>query len=190
MRPQFLPLFLALLSLPTLTNSEQPTSPPTRVPVVFSGGYTTDPRDGGRPVLLIASALHVPPDVFREAFSHVRPAKPNVGPTDAEAHANKSALLSALGKFGVTNQRLDEVSNYYRYDGAHGQLWPHQPATANALVVQGVVVGYEVIQPGSGYLCPPTVTIPQMPNATARVELLFDQDFARNGSVSSIHLVR
>lgn len=33
----------------------------TRVPVVFSGGHETDPRDHGRPVVLIAGALGIPP---------------------------------------------------------------------------------------------------------------------------------
>ena len=45
----------------------------TRAPVVFSGGHETDPRDRGRPVILIAAALGVPADVFRAAFTHVHP---------------------------------------------------------------------------------------------------------------------
>src|SRR6476620_10797851 len=99
-------------------------APTTRVPIVFSGGHETDPRDRGRPVILIASALGVPPEVFREAFSHVHPAPPGRGPTPEEARRNKDALLGALSKYGVTNERLDEVSNYYRYRRDHGELWP------------------------------------------------------------------
>src|SRR5580700_3035865 len=75
----------------------------TRVSVVFSGGHETDPRDGGRPVGLIAAALGVKPEVFRDAFSHIHPAAPNVGPTGDEARKNKAALMEALGKYGITN---------------------------------------------------------------------------------------
>ena len=40
--------------------SPVPTTPDVRqVPVVFTGGYETDPRDRGRPVILVASALGV-----------------------------------------------------------------------------------------------------------------------------------
>ncbi len=46
-----------------------------KVPVTFSGGHGTDPRDYGRPVVLIAAALKVKPEVFRKAFSGVRPAR-------------------------------------------------------------------------------------------------------------------
>ena len=45
------------------------------VAVVFSGGHETDGRDGGRPVILIAAALKVKPEVFRAAFSGVHPAR-------------------------------------------------------------------------------------------------------------------
>src|SRR5437667_1129886 len=87
----------------------------TRVPVVFSGGHETDPRDGGRPVVLIAAALGVTPEVFREAFSHVRPAPAGREPEPGQVRQNKAALLAALAKHGVTNEKLDTVSNYYRY---------------------------------------------------------------------------
>src|SRR5947209_5523361 len=46
----------------------------TRIPVTFAGGHETDPRDRGRPVVLIAAALGVPADVFRAAFRNVTPA--------------------------------------------------------------------------------------------------------------------
>src|SRR6478736_1641922 len=68
-----------------------------RVAVVFSGGYDTDPRDKGRPVVLVAGALGVTPEVFRDAFSRVHPAGPGRGgPTREEAQANKAVLMSAL----------------------------------------------------------------------------------------------
>ena len=86
----------------------------TTVPVTFSGGHETDPQDHGRPVGLVAAALGVKPEVFRQAFSGVTPAK-NGKPSPEEAQRNKAALMKVLGPYGVTNERLDEVSNYYRY---------------------------------------------------------------------------
>src|SRR5438552_11396179 len=62
----------------------------TRVPVVFSGGHETDLRDGGRPVVLIAAALGVTPEVFREAFSHVRPAPAGREPEPGQVRQNKA----------------------------------------------------------------------------------------------------
>ncbi len=168
---------------------DQPAKPPkdvTRVAVVFSGGHETDARDGGRPVGLIAAALGVPPEVFREAFSHVHPADPNVGPTGDEARQNKAALLGALGKYGITNERLDKVSNYYRYNRGRGELWRTQSAAANALVKDGAIVGYELVSGGSGYSSPPTVTVPNLKSVAAEVKLAFGTKFENNGAVSAI----
>ena len=83
------------------------------VPLVFSGGHEIGRNDFGRPVPLIAAALGVTPDQFREAFRGVTPAKGR-GPTGAEAQKNKAVLMKVLGPLGVTNERLDEVSDYYR----------------------------------------------------------------------------
>jgi len=159
----------------------------TKVPVVFSGGHETDGRDRGRPVVLVAGALGVPPEVFREAFSHVHPAGPDSGgPTHEEARANKAALMSVLAKYGITNDRLDTVSNRYRYVRSHDEMWPTAPAVANALVQNGVVTGYEVVSGGFGYSSPPTVTVPNVKAAPAKVELSFGKDFESNGAVSKI----
>ena len=159
----------------------------TRVPVVFSGGHETEGVDHGRPVILIAAALGVAPEVFREAFSHVHPAGPGSGgPTDAEARQNKAALMNALGKYGVTDERLNEVSNYYRYPPGRGGLWKNKAASANALIKDGAVVGYEVTSGGSGYTSPPTVTVPNLPAAAAKVELSFGKDMDSNGAVTAI----
>lgn len=161
----------------------------TRVPVVIFGGHDTDPRDGGRPVILVASALGVPSEVFREAFTHVHPAGPGSGgPTREEARANKAALMSALGKYGVTNERLDEVSNYYRYVRSRGELWKVKQASANALVQNGVITGFEIVNPGAGYSTPPTITVPKMNGVKAQVKLSFNKDLASNGSISAITL--
>lgn len=161
----------------------------TKVPVVFSEGHDTDGRDRGRPVILIAGALGVTPEVFRDAFSRVHPAGPDRGPTAEEARANKAALMSALGKHGITNDRLDEVSNYYRYARSRGEMWPTKSAEANAIVKNGVVTGFEIVSGGSGYSSAPTVSVPGVPGFAAKAELSFGKDFKTNGSVSSIKVV-
>jgi hypothetical protein len=160
----------------------------TRVPAEISGGHETDPRDGsgGRPVILIAAALGVTSDVFREAFSHVRPAHRDGGPTGEEARANKAALMNALGKYGITNDRLDEVSNYYRYRRDKGQMWTHRDASANALVKNGAVVGYEIVDGGAGYSSTPTVTVPGVSAASAKVDVSYGKNLKTNGAITAI----
>jgi hypothetical protein len=188
---KLLPIFAVLpvfaLAALAARAADSPAGNVTRVPVVFSEGHDTDPRDHGRPVILVAGALAVPPEVFREAFSHVHPAGPDSGgPTRDEARANKAALMSVLGKYGITNDRLDEVSNRYRYVKSHGQMWPTKEAVANALVQNGVITGYEIISGGFGYSSPPTVTVPNIKGQAPKVELAFGKDFEANGSVSAI----
>ncbi|MBI3880586.1 MAG: hypothetical protein HY301_11065 [Verrucomicrobia bacterium] len=178
-------IVFATLSAPA-ANKELPKDV-TRVPVVISGGHETDPRDHGRPVVLVASALGVTSEVFREAFSRVHPAGPGSGgPTGDEARANKAVLMAALGKHGITNDRLDEVSNFYRYPPGSRNLWKHTPAVANALVQNGVVIGYEVVSGGAGYTTPPTVTVPNVKDAAVKVTLSFGKKFESNGSISTI----
>jgi len=126
-----------------------------RVPVTFSGGHETDPRDRGRPVVLIAAALGVPAQVFRDAFSHVRPAPAGTRPSGQQVRKNKESLLTTLGPYGVTNDRLDEVSNYYRYVRSRGEMWPTKPAAAYAEVEQGKIVRFVIIKAGAGYSSPP-----------------------------------
>lgn len=157
----------------------------TRVPVVFSGGHETDPRDHGRPVVLIAGALGVPPEVFRDAFSRVHPADPEKGPVPAEAQANKAALLATLEKYGVTNERLDQVSDYYRYVASRHQSWPTQSAVANAMIQNGRIIGYEIVNGGSGYSSNPDIIVPGFPSHAA-VEFAYGKSFEKNGSIRSI----
>ena len=158
----------------------------TRVPVTFAGGHETLEVDRGRPVVLIAAALGVAPAVFREAFSRVKPAGPGRGPTGDEARQNKAALLGALGKYGVTNERLDEVSDFYRYPPGRGGVWKSAPASANALVKNGAIIGYEITDSGTGYSSPPAVSVAGFADAHPKVELNFGKDFASNGAVKSI----
>lgn len=161
----------------------------TRRPVVFSNGHETVPVDHGRPVALIAAALGVKDEVFREAFSHVHPAGPGSGgPTDAEARANKAALMKALGKFGITDERINTVSNFYRYPPGSHNLWRNQPAAANALVKDGGIVGFEITSPGYGYTTPPNVSVPGMADVSATVKLAYGKDMEANGAVAEITL--
>ena len=159
-----------------------------QVQVLITGGHDTDPRDGGRPVALIASALGVPSEVFREAFSHVNPASAGTEPNPIQVKLNKSALLDALGPYGITNDFLDEVSNYYRYNRSAGETWPQTPATAEAIITDGVVTGIKIINPGSGYTTPPTITILNS-DVTATAALSFTKDFSTNGSIAPITIV-
>ncbi len=164
-------------------------STPARVPVVFADGYDTEGRDRGRPVVLIAAALGVPPEVFREAFTHVRPAGPGEGgPSPERARENKADLMSALAPYGITNERLDEVSNHYRYARERGERWPTKPAVAFALVADGTITGFEIADGGSGYSSPPTVTVPGFPQMKASARLTFGKEFDKNGSVAAITL--
>lgn len=153
--------------------------------IQFVGGYETDRRDGGRPVVLIASALGLPSEVFREAFSHVHPAR-GEEPTTERVHSNKQALLSRLEQYGITNERLDEVSNYYRYMGARGETWRHVAASGYAVVSHGVVTGITITNPGAGYSSAPTVVVDGLGQIDAKVTLAFSQDFAKNGSILSV----
>ena len=96
----------------------------------------------------------------------------------------------ALGKYGITNDRLDTVSNFYRYPPGSKSLWKNQPATASALVKDGAVIGYELTSGGSGYTTPPTVSVPDIKGATTKVELSFSKDFETNSAVSAITVER
>lgn len=93
------------------------------VQLTITGGHETVPADHGRPVVLIASALGVKPEVFRTAFSRVMPAPGGTKPTAEQVRQNKEARLVALSPYGVTNELLDRVSDYYRYRPESGKLW-------------------------------------------------------------------
>ncbi len=137
-------------------------------------------------MVLVAGAFGVASDVFREAFSHVRPAPAGTEPDPEQVRKNKSALMAALGRHGITNERLDTVSNYYRYVRGRGEMWPTKPAVAFALVKDGVVTGYEITSGGSGYSSAPAVSVPGVKGSRAEVQLSFDKLFEKNGAVSTI----
>lgn len=184
-----LPL-LALVAAPGLAQSVPRSAPvraqEARVAVVFTGGYETDPHDRGRPVVLIAAALGVPSEVFRAAFRNVRPAPAGQEPDPEQVRRNKDALLNALGGYGVTNERLDTVSNYYRYNGRRGEMWRHRPAAAYATVRDGKVTGFTLTDPGAGYSSPPQVTLPGMERLGIAATLAYGPEFDKNGSIKAL----
>ena len=157
--------------------------------VVFRGGYETDRRDGGRPVALIDAALGVKPQVFRDAFSRVTPARGGDGPSPALARRNKQVLMDALGKHGITNDRLDEVSNFYRYRPEGGELWRHAPARATAVIEDGRVTGLRITSAGYGYLTPPRVTVAGHEDIRIEATLGFSTDLRKNGRVTELKIV-
>jgi hypothetical protein len=159
------------------------------VPLVFTGGHVVGTNDFCRPVPLIAAALGVQPDEFRQAFSGVRPAKGRP-PTRDEARKNKQALMQVLGPLGVTNDRLDDVSDYYRYRPQKGELWPTKPAKGYAVVEEGQIKKLVITEPGSGYSSPPQVTIKGLPGVTLEATLHFDPEFSKNGSIESVEAVQ
>ncbi len=160
-----------------------------KIPITFSGGHDTDRKDGGRPVVLIAAALGVKTEVFREAFSGVTPARGR-GPTGEEARKNKAALMKVLQPHGITNDRLDEVSDYYRYRPQAGELWTNKAAKAHAIVLDGKIKEIVVTQPGAGYSTPPKATLAGMDGVELRATLSFGKDLKTNGSVSGIEVTK
>lgn len=158
-----------------------------KIPVTFSGGHETDPKDGGRPVALVAAALGVKPEVFRKAFSGVTPARDGK-PSPEHARRNKEALMKVLKPHGVTNDRLDEVSNYYRYRPQERELWPTTAANAHAVVEDGKIKKIVVTDPGSGYSTPPQAIVQGMEEIQLKVTLKFGKDLKKNGSVGSVEV--
>ena len=156
--------------------------------IVFRDGDETDPREHGRPVALVAAAPGVPDQVFRDAFSHVRPARGG-SPTPARARANKKVLMQALGPYGVTNRRLDEVSDYYRCNRSRGEHWPHTPAAAVAVIQGDSVTGISITNPGSGYSSPPRVRVAGYPQVRVTAHLALGTDLRTNGRITALRLV-
>ena len=153
--------------------------------VIFRGGYDTDPRDHGRRVSLIAAALGVSDEVFRQAFKAVTPSRWGA-PSPLLAQANKKVLLDALGTHGVSNERLDAVSDYYRYNGSSGEIWKHSAAAATAIITDGEVVGFTITNAGAGYLTAPTVSVVGYGNVQVEICIEFSNDFNTNGRVTSL----
>lgn len=158
--------------------------------VTISGGYELDPRDMGRPVVLIAAGLGVPTEVFREAFSHVRPAGAGTQPSEQRVHSNKAALLKVLAPYGVTNEDLDRVSDYYRYVQSAGEMWPTTAAELELVRdANGKISAVKVINGGSGYSSTPTIRFAEYPNLQLEITMHYGKDLASNGSIAEIKVI-
>ena len=99
---------------------------------------------------------------------------------------NKQVLLDKLAKYGVTNDRLDEVSNYYRYRRSNGETWKHRAAAGYAIVKNGKIISLTITDAGAGYTVPPEVTLDAFPNAHLTATLLLCTDLKTNGSIKSL----
>ena len=177
-------LFTSLIAISAIACAET-----KQIPITFTGGHETDPRDHGRPVVLVAAALGVAPEVFRKAFSGVHPAQGR-GPTPEEAQRNKDALLSVLGPYGITNDQLDEASNFYRYRPESGRLWRHRDAEGIATVVDGKVVSIKLTQPGWGYSSAPVAQVVGFERVPIRVQVSYSKQFEKNGSITVLALTK
>jgi hypothetical protein len=162
----------------------------TTVPVRVGGGHATDPRDHGRPVVLVAAGLGVPSDVFRRAFSGVTPAAAGQEPEPGQVDRNKQALLDVLRPYGVTNDELDRVSNHYRYNGSAGETWAATPAVLRATVRDGKVVSVRVLSGGAGYSSRPTLTVPGHPSARLQATVAYDRELSRNGRIARVAILQ
>ena len=179
----------AATASPTTKPADAAKSDGTKIPITFAGGHDTDPPDHGRPVVLIAAALGVPDEVFRETFTHVTPASGGREPKPDQVRRNKEALMKGLSPYGVTNDRLDTVSNFYRYNASRGQMWRNTPATAYAIFKDGAVIAITITDAGAGYSSEPRATIEGMSGVTLKVTLSFGTDFKQNGSIKEISVV-
>jgi len=163
------------------------TFPPTgALDTQIRGGHDTNPVDHGRPVILISSALGVPEAVFRDAFSRVHPAPGGQEPDPAQVDRNKQALLNTLAPYGVQNDRLDEVSNFYRYQPESGYLWQHREARISISLVKGKPPKTIVIDAGCGYSSKPKITVPGHPEILVSAEVRFTKNLATNGSLQKV----
>lgn len=85
---------------------------------------------------------------------------------------------------GVTNERLDEASDYYRYRPQNGELWTHADAAGYAVVANGRMQRIVLTSPGAGYSSPPVATVDvNGVNTSLKVTVKFEKDLKKNGSV-------
>jgi len=179
-------LAVGFLFLNPIQNQLDAAGKAQRVKVEFVGGHETVKVDRGRPVVLIAGALGVRPEVFRNAFSRVRPAPQGQRPTREREMQNKRVLLDALSRYGITNRQLDAVSNYYRYNPGRGEMWPTRPAVAYAYIEDGVITRFEIKDGGSGYSSVPQLKVSGKFVRDAEIQLSYTKQFKTNGSINAI----
>ena len=175
-------VLVSLMAAPAMPQANSPA-------ITIGGGHDTLGVDRGRPVILVAAGLGVPPQVFRDAFSHVRPAPAGQEPDPEQVRRNKRALMDALAKYGVTNELLDSVSNYYRYPPGRGNIWRNRVAKIEAIVKGNAVTGFRVVDGGAGYTSVPTISVEGHPEVKAVVTVAYGKDLKTNGSISKVELI-
>ena len=180
-----LPLSATVGAALWMTRANHAEAAETKATVTITGGHEIARGDFGRPVVLIAAALGVKPEVFREAFSGVTPSR-NGPPSREEAQKNKAALMRVLAPHGITNDRLDEVSNYYRFRPQNDELWKHRPAAAHAIIENGQVKQVVLTDPGHGYSTPPQFSVAGHPDVQVDATLEFSQIFEKNGVIKAV----
>ncbi len=97
--------------------------------------------------------------------------------------------MSVLGPLKVTNDRLDEVSNYYRYRPEKRELWPTKQAKAYAAVEDNKIKKIVVTEPGAGYSSPPKATVKGFDKLRLETKVKFETDLKKNGGVASVEVV-
>jgi len=118
----------------------------------------------------------------------VKPAPAGTIPGHQRVQENKAKLMRVLGPKGITNDRLDEVSDYYRYNRRFEKLWRTRPASIYAVVDEGDVIGFKIIDGGAGYTTSPSVSIPGVNTFNATVNLSFGTDLSTNGAVTAVSI--
>ena len=89
----------------------------------------------------------------------------------------------------MTNERLDEVSDYYRFRPDRGELWPTTAAKAHAIVEGGKIKQIVVTNPGSGYSSPPDVKVEGFEGMEFKLTLGFGKDLKKNGTIGSVEVL-
>ena len=94
--------------------------------------------------------------------------------------------MKVLKPYNVTNDRLDEVSNYYRYQPHKGELWPTTAAEGYAVIEDGKIKKIVVAKPGAGYSSPPKVTVKGYEKVPLVATVEYVKDLKKNGAIKSI----
>jgi len=153
--------------------------------MTISGGHETDAIDGGRPVYLIGSMLGITGEQFRDAFSYVTPEE-NGHLNEETAQANKVKLLAQLEPYGITNDEIDETTNYYRYYPGGMNIWPYTHAVLDATISNGTVTSFEIVSGGDGYTSEPIVTVDGYGDIAVDIIISYTDSFETNGAITAI----
>jgi hypothetical protein len=96
--------------------------------------------------------------------------------------------MKVLAPYGVTNERMDEVADYYRFRPQRHELWPTIDAKAYAVAEDGKIQRVVVTEAGSGYSSPPEVTVEGFANVQLKATLGFSKDLKKNGTIAAVEI--